>query len=297
MKINRFLIWFLLCFSVTTLFLSCQKEYSLEIGQITSATGSLKDSTTGNCFASTVNGTYYNGVAPGDTNYVEITVNVTSPGTYFIATNTQNGFSFSDSGFFDKTGYGTVRLKAISTPTLPVTTDFTVSFDTSVCSFSVNVKDSTGTGLGGGNTGGGEDTTQISDSAWRFSEGSNFYSGGIDSGYKDNSSGAATFTYIYGTTSTGDTTFSLTILGVGTDITTGTYKSSSGGAIFTFNDAANFNTLYQADAFTAGTDLTVIITSYDTTTTIVEGTFSGTVRNSSGGFVTITNGKFKATVT
>src|SRR3954463_15461616 len=142
------------------LFFSCQKEYSLE--QETSvgvAKGSLKDSL-GNCLPDSLHGTFYNGVTPGgDTAFVDIQVNVDSVGNYRIYTDLQNGFMFADSGFFNTTGITTVRLKPIGTPILNISTNFTVTFDTTACGFTVNVQDSTGTGLGGGgNSGGGTDS-------------------------------------------------------------------------------------------------------------------------------------------
>ncbi|WP_153797052.1 hypothetical protein [Foetidibacter luteolus] len=139
-----------LCFVlITVAFMACQKELSLENGlEITTmAKGSLQD-TNGNCLPDTVYGTWYNGVAPGDTNYVQIQVQVDSVGTYIIQSDTQNGLSFRDSGAFVSTGLQTIQLKPSGVALNPATTFFTISFDTSVCTFAVLIKDSTGTGLG-----------------------------------------------------------------------------------------------------------------------------------------------------
>src|SRR5207244_1654724 len=112
-------------------------------------------------------GTFYNGVTPGsDTAFVEIQVNVDSIGSYRIYTDLQDGFMFADSGFFSTSGINTIRLKPIGTPILNITTNFTVRFDTTACNFTVNVHDSTGTGLGGNPGGGGTDSTNLSDTAW-----------------------------------------------------------------------------------------------------------------------------------
>jgi hypothetical protein len=140
------LVLIISCFA---LYSSCQKEISEENGNgLENAQGSLWD-TLGNCLPDSVHGTFYNGITPGsDTCFVEIQVNVTQTGSYNISTDLQNGFQFVDSGFFNATGINIIRLKPIGTPIIPVTTVFSVSFDTSACSFVVDVKDSTGTGLG-----------------------------------------------------------------------------------------------------------------------------------------------------
>src|SRR6185436_2565147 len=78
----------------------CQKE----LPDDSVAKGTLKDAS-GVCFTGIVHGTFYNGIAPGsDTAYVEVKVNVTTPGHYTIFTNEQNGFSFMGSGVFGNTG-------------------------------------------------------------------------------------------------------------------------------------------------------------------------------------------------
>lgn len=264
-----------------------------------SASGSLWDST-GNCLPDTVVGTFYNGVTPGsDTAYVEIQVNVTQTGSYNITTEFENGFEFADSGFFSNTGLNTIRLKPIGTPILNTGTTFNVSFDSSFCSFTVNVQDSTGTGLGGQQdttgTGGGGDPDSTS-SAWQFSQGSFTFAGIIDSAIKDNSTGVATYLTLNGSTPTGDTTMSIKLVMPTSDIQPGTYTILNNSIFFSVVDASTLTILYTADGFTAGTDFTLVITSYDSATKQVKGTFSGQAKNQSGGIVPITSGSFTATV-
>lgn len=142
---NRFLLISFLCI----LLFSCAKEYSLETGNGQApAKGSLYDST-GECMPISVYGTYYNGVIPGpDTCYVEISLAVTQPGYYHIITDSANGFWFADSGYVTSAGVSTLQLKAVGKPILNVPTNFIIKFDTTICGFTVNVQDSTGTGLG-----------------------------------------------------------------------------------------------------------------------------------------------------
>lgn len=132
--------------SFLAFFAACQKEFSIDDGLGQQAAGSLKD-TSGNCLPDSVYGTWYTGVTPGDTNYVNVQVRVDSAGTYLVSTNTVNGLSFRDSGSFTSTGIQTVKLKPTGIPVAAQTSTFTVSFDSTSCSFSINVKDSTGTGL------------------------------------------------------------------------------------------------------------------------------------------------------
>jgi len=282
------------------LFFSCQKEYSYEKGAtVGEAKGSLKDSL-GNCLPNSVHGTFYNGVTPGsDTAFVDIQVNVDSAGNYRIYTDLQNGFMFADSGFFNNTGITTVRLKPIGTPILNMPTSFTVTFDTTACGFTINVQDSTGTGLGGGgNPGGGTDSTNLSDTAWKFSVGSgDTFNGPIDSAFlKDTAFG--TFLVLVGSTvATGDSAFVLSLPTNGGVITPGTYTTGT-TSVFYFYDLTTGTYIYSANLTTTpGWIVTITVNSYDPVTKIVTGTFSGEAKDEAGNTVTIANGSFKAKVT
>jgi len=125
---------------------SCQKETSIEYG--TAAKGSLQSSA-GDCLPKTVAGTYAPGRALNDSNYIEVTVNVTTTGPYTIFTDTVNGYAFKATGTFSGTGTNTVRLKGGGTPVTAGTDDFTVFFDSSFCDISIPVSGSSGgTGCG-----------------------------------------------------------------------------------------------------------------------------------------------------
>ncbi len=279
------------------LFSSCTKEYSFEQKTAVGiATGSLKDSL-GNCLPDSVHGTYYNGVTPGsDTAFVEIQVNVDSLGSYSIYTDLQNGFMFADSGFFSTAGINTIKLKPLGTPILNIPTTFTVTFDTTACGFTVYVQDSTGTGLGGGG-GGGTDSTNLSDTAWKFSVNSATFNGPIDSAFlKDTTFG--TFLVLVGSTvATGDSAFVLSVPANGGVITPGTYTTDT-ASVFYLYDLTTGTYIYSANFSTApGAVVSITIVAYDPVTKIVTGTFSGTAKDAAGNAVTITNGTFKAKVT
>ena len=89
-----------------------------------------------NCGSASLQGTYTTGVALDGSNYIDLGVNVTTPGTYTVVTNSANGFSFSGSGGFSATGAQSIRLIANGTPASAMPANFT---PTSGCQFTVNV--------------------------------------------------------------------------------------------------------------------------------------------------------------
>ncbi|MGI8950376.1 MAG: hypothetical protein ACR2FN_02215 [Chitinophagaceae bacterium] len=299
---NRSLIFCLISFCYSSIFISCQKEYSLENGNLNAiATGSLQKDSLGNCLPDSVFGTLHNGVTPGDTNYVQVQVNVTAIGNYLIKTNVQNGFQFADSGFFATTGINTIKLKALGTPILPIITDFVVSFDSSICAFSVNVKDSTGTGLGGDTT-----NPNTSDTAWKFTaqagtSGLTTYNGPIVLAKTfDTTLQSQIFKIleIEGVTpATGDSAFFVgLILPDSTTITPQQYSTQT-IASFYFVNAITQVPIYSADPTTSGFIVNVQIISYDAVNKIVTGTLTGNATDSGGNSIAISLGSFKAKVT
>lgn len=258
------------------------------------STGSLKDSV-GNCYPDSVVGIFYNGVVPGpDTAYVLIQVNVKSTGTYNISTDMQNGFSFADSGYFSATGINVIKLKPSGRPILPIITDFSVTYDTSVCMFSIAVKDSTGTGIGGGGgTGTGGDTTGLAVNSWSFESNSVIYSGPLTNAIFDTTVG--NLLSIGGTTSGGDSLLLINISFPTTQIDTGTFYTGFTN-IFYFSTLTGA-TIFLADATTGTNVLEIHVLNYDSTQKIITGTFFGTASDGSGNPVEITKGVFKSKVT
>lgn len=278
---------------------SCQKEYSVEVIK-NGAEGSLQDST-GNCLQDSVVGTYYGGVTPGsDTAYLQVKVNVTKTGSYTIYTDKQNGMSFSDSGYFNATGLATIKLKPVGTPILPGSFDYTVTFDSTVCYFTLAVQDSTGTGLGGntggGTGGGGTGGGTVGADSWQFTSPDGTYTG--SAGGLVASTGGISLLGISGSNAAQDTLFSISFQISGTTPpSSGTFNTNSGFNTFSVTAASNATTpAYQANPTTAGVNITTTITSYDATTKRLKGTFSGTAKNASGNNVSITNGSFDATI-
>jgi hypothetical protein len=100
---------------------------------------------TGACTAPSINGTYGVGSALTAANYVDLSVNVTSPGVYSVSTNSANGIIFSASGSFTTTGPGqTIRLLGSGTPASTGSNTYT---PTGGCSFPINVTTAGGTSI------------------------------------------------------------------------------------------------------------------------------------------------------
>jgi len=106
-----------LTFSILAASIGCKK-----VQHENPASGSLY-SADGNCFVDAPSGTYFTGIA-SDSNYVLASVHVSSPGSYNITTDKQNGVIFSASGTFTDTGKTSVKLRATGTFIKPVLTYF-----------------------------------------------------------------------------------------------------------------------------------------------------------------------------
>jgi hypothetical protein len=92
----------------------------------------------GACTPSTVNGAYFQNIVLTASNNVTVQITTSSIGPYSVTTDTQAGFSFSASGT-STGGTQTITLNGTGTPISSGTKNFTVTFGTSTCTFSVNV--------------------------------------------------------------------------------------------------------------------------------------------------------------
>jgi hypothetical protein len=119
-------------------FFSCQKELSFENG-LTSSAGVLLQDAKGNCLPIKVNGVYKTDTTLNDTNFAEVQISVTAPGSYAIKSDTVNGYSFSGTGTVSAAGVTTVRLLGTGKPIASGANSFTVKYSSSACSFVVNV--------------------------------------------------------------------------------------------------------------------------------------------------------------
>ncbi len=129
--------------------IGCSKELSNENGnpsglpdggtdgQGTSA-GSLLGAG-GACANFVVFGAYGIGLPADTSNYVRVSLNITTPGTFIVSSDTLNGVYFAGSGSTATTGTVTVDLKANGTPAQTGVFAYNVLWKGSNCSFQVNV--------------------------------------------------------------------------------------------------------------------------------------------------------------
>lgn len=91
------------------------------------------------CLSYTVSGAYVQNTPLDGTNSVAIRINATTPGTYTIVTNNQNGMTFSASGTISAIGEQVITLTGGGTPTEAISSVFTVTAGNTTCTFTVPV--------------------------------------------------------------------------------------------------------------------------------------------------------------
>lgn len=261
--------------------LACEKEYSFESGSSSTSAGTLKDSL-GNCNPIVIGGTYTENQSLGSSNTVDVTVTVSTAGKYRISSDTINGFWFIDSGYFASPGAYTIRLKGGGKPILPIQSDFTVSYGSSYCDFSITP--AAGTPSSGG--------VNTADTAWQFIEGSAGFHGHIDSAVIKSTS-LPVYLNIYGKTATNDTTFYVQLL-QSSATPGGSYSTTAGTAIFEFKTPAG-NTIYDARQ-SNGTNLVFTVNNFNTTTRVMDATFVGSVKDAGNTPRNITSGRMTVQV-
>jgi hypothetical protein len=283
--------WQILSFILLTVVFSCTKEFSFENH---AAKGTLKD-LSGFCFPQILQGTFYNGITPdSDTAYVTITVNVTKVGSYSILTDTQNGFGFVNSGTFTSLGINTIHLKPTGTPVNPVPTNFTIRFDTSFCSLTINVSDSSVLH---------QNIPPVTQPAnnWRFTDEKRgvTYKGLFENNYTLN---FGLLTVLVLSTkdaqAPGDSTFTMNIAFPGT-ITPGSYSTDDTptGIVFrTFSDPCGNCAGGGLIPISIGATVIINVTDYDPSTRVIKGNFSGTTMDWVNELAAIKNGVFTAVV-
>jgi hypothetical protein len=130
-------ILFLSLLSSILFITSCQKELSFENGG-TPSEGTLQSDLTGECLPKTVEGIYEAGTPlVGTTNYIDVEVNVITPGSYTIYSDTLNGIFFRATGVFTAAGTTTVRLKGSGTPIDAGVDTYVISYGASICTVAV----------------------------------------------------------------------------------------------------------------------------------------------------------------
>ena len=118
---------------------SCQKEYSEEGGGTAVAVGTLKKGVTGECLPSRANGIFIAGTTLVSSNYLDVTLNFTTTGTYLISSDTLNGYNFKAVGIISATGLATVRLIGIGKPLAAGSNTFTIKYGANTCNTVIDV--------------------------------------------------------------------------------------------------------------------------------------------------------------
>ncbi|HVV06327.1 MAG TPA: hypothetical protein VHC96_18980 [Puia sp.] len=284
----------LLLSSTLVFFASCKKEPPTSNGN---ATGYITSIDSG-CSPSRTHGIWYNGVAGADSNYLEVTLNITAPGKYNISTSSQNGVSFSGSGSINEIGLYTVRLKASGTFNQFGPTSFPLRFDSSGCNFIVYVQDSA--------------ARNYPDNTWEATANGRYYKGPLTT-YQNGLNlppGQATSFRLSGSAAPVPTESA----GMSLDINTGsiidtipyqTNKAYVGFFISSFDSAKAYPDNYIIEGFANTAEPTALMTlqiksmvplvTDDTYKTVVYGTFSGTIRDYWHQYhiEPVVNGKFK----
>jgi hypothetical protein len=227
------------------------------------------------CASAIVNGIYESGTALDATNTITLTANVTGAGPYSI-TATQNGMSFTGSGNFATAGPG--QAITLFGTGVPVTYgDFNVQIP-GYCTFEVTV-DPSPVGAGG---------------TWKFTSAGTLYDG-ITFDADELIDNNITYLTIEGIASVGTSAIILTmIVDGGGQITTGDYSGTA-----TTGKMAGFTHTYGTATWIAGlgtgSSVNIKLTTYNTVTKKVKGTFSGeAVELATGIKHQITGGTFTA---
>lgn len=124
------------------IFASCEKEYSVELGNAGGGTQGgtaifTLDGAPGPCNGVQIAGSYAVGTATTAANNVNITVDVQALGTYTISTATINGVVFAATGTFANLGIQLIQLNAAGTPV--AAGNFNYLPGVASCSFQISV--------------------------------------------------------------------------------------------------------------------------------------------------------------
>ncbi|MBN8784856.1 MAG: hypothetical protein ABS85_11535 [Sphingobacteriales bacterium SCN 48-20] len=223
---------------------------------------------TADCATATVNGTYTQGVALTAANTITLSVTATTAGAYSITVPAVNGISFSATGQLT-VGSNTITLRGAGTPAAsgPATLPFTAG--STNCNVTVNVATA----------------PPPTDLKWTLIQGSNNFGG--DATALLVTAGGSQLLEIGGANAGAPPyTFQLRISS--TTLGVGSYTSASGAVtMLLMNGVTPVYMSMPTQPFT------VNITTFNTTTGVVQGTYNGKAMNSSAAFVDV-SGTFKA---
>jgi outer membrane protein assembly factor BamB len=125
----------------TIFILSCSDKDDPAPGIITAQASLVATTTT--CDSYGIGGSYAINEALTSSHSIGAKINVTKAGSYTIHTDTVNGYSFTGSGTFAKTGEQNVILLGSGTPVMAGRDAFTITFGESACQINITVADKT----------------------------------------------------------------------------------------------------------------------------------------------------------
>ncbi|MDB5211282.1 MAG: hypothetical protein JWQ30_2109 [Sediminibacterium sp.] len=151
MKRNSILVTTALVLIAALLFTTCAKEYSYEGGNRPATSGGAGTTspqriasytlpgTPNSCMSAKLNGVYIAAKGLDATNTVRVLVDVKSPGSYTLTTDTVDNIAFSLSGVFADTGINVISLQGNGSPILAQNLVFKLSGSNSSCTIPVSV--------------------------------------------------------------------------------------------------------------------------------------------------------------
>ncbi|HEY4208218.1 MAG TPA: hypothetical protein VGM31_15440 [Puia sp.] len=234
----------------------------------------------GTCQGAQVHGFWYNGVS-SDTSYVLVNVQVTKAGPYHIITNDEDGVVFSADGNFTDTGMQNVKLKPQGLFTNFGTIHFVTAYNYSPCNLAFDVRDSA--------------YRDQQDNTWQFSANGHVYKGtGTAVWVHLPTSAADTYTFYGSMEGFTDTSLIVSSLVYNfVDAYDPNHYTTNGGNYFSFVTSMSVTPRegpWLANVPTAPAAVMNIDKSFYSN--IYK--FTGTVRDSAGNIIQITDGRYRA---
>ena len=239
-----------------------------------------------NCDSIIVNGTYTTNTQLNASDTISVLVNVTTPGPFKLQTAGVNGMTFSANGNFSVIGKHRITLIGTGKPVSQGSTLFPLQIGTTVCSFQVNVNDS---------------ITQDK-LYWQYTT-----SGLVHKGVMDSAIISTTINMLYPANTIyqlvvygkpdgipgAAITFQIDLYRINHVLSTGSYTPGILGSRDFVGYVGHSDLTGNLSASDSLPDFTILVTNFDATSKIVEGTFSGPVIDDFGEKHTLTDGSFR----
>lgn len=261
-------------------------HFNQSVCSFTIMSGSAIFNVSGNCDATIVNGAYTTSIKLDASDTVNILVDVATPGVFNIQTPQVNGMTFSANGSFSTAGKQQITLIGSGVPTSEGITTIPVQIGSAVCSFQVNVKDSI-----------------TNDKLyWQYSVAGIVHKGTLDSailGVDKNMLYPANTIYKLEAYGGPDgipgaaITFQIDLYRINHVLSVGSYIPAILGSRDFVGYVGHFDNTGNLSASDSLPAFTILVTNFDVTSKLVQGTFSGPVIDEFGQMHTMTDGSFR----